>query len=92
MHSDENCDWDITEECLDKLSLENPDFVFLYLGRPDEKGHRFGWMSKEYLDSVYNAVDCIQTVCEYLGDAYDIIVTADHGGHDRVHGTDLPKI
>lgn len=91
MHSDENCDWDITEECLDKLSLENPDFVFLYLGRPDEKGHRFGWMSKEYLDSVYNAVDCIQTVCEYLGDEYDIIVTADHGGHDRMHGTDLPE-
>ncbi len=91
LKDDENSDWSITEECLEKLSLINPDFVFLYLGKTDLAGHYHGWMGKEYMETVYKAVDCIQTVYEYLGDEYDIIVTADHGGHDRMHGTDMKE-
>jgi arylsulfatase A-like enzyme len=26
-----------------------------------------------------------------VGDEYTIVVTADHGGHDRAHGTDMPE-
>lgn len=28
---------------------------------------------------------------EECGDEYTVIVTANHGGHDRMHGTDLPE-
>ena len=32
-----------------------PDFVFLYLGFPDEAGHMHGWMSDEYMLAVIDA-------------------------------------
>ena len=43
-----------------------PDFVFLYLGEPDEVGHNEGWMSPAYLRSVRSAWDSIQQVLEQL--------------------------
>ena len=28
---------------------------------------------------------------EAAGEEYTVIVTADHGGHDRTHGTEMPE-
>ena len=33
----------------------------------------------------------MRRVYEAVGDEYTIIVTADHGGHDRGHGSDSPE-
>jgi len=30
-------------------------------------------------------------VMSSLPEDYTVIITADHGGHDRLHGTDLPE-
>ena len=68
-----------------------PDFLFLYLAGADEWGHKKGWMSQEYLNSVRNAWDCIRDICADLPEEYTVIVTADHGGHDRVHGGNIPE-
>jgi len=68
-----------------------PDFVFLYLGGTDLWGHQCGWMSQEYLESVKNAWECIRQICTDLPEAYTVIVTADHGGHDRNHGDNIPE-
>ena len=38
-----------------------------------------------------SAIDCVRQVWEAYGDTHAILVTADHGGHDRTHGTDLPE-
>ena len=84
-------DISVTDQCLSYMPQNEPDFVFLYLGVTDELGHKFGWMSKEYLAAVQNAVQCIRRAKETLSQTYHIIVTADHGGHDRSHGTDLPE-
>ena len=82
----------LTEAALADIREFSPDFVFLYLVETDEKGgHDNGWMSKEYLDCIYEAIDNVKAVYEEFGDTYNIIVTADHGGHDRSHGTDLPE-
>lgn len=37
------------------------------------------------------ALDNVKRVYEACRQEYTIIVTADHGGHDRTHGTDLPE-
>lgn len=37
------------------------------------------------------ALDNIRRILETCGDRYDVIVTADHGGHDRTHGLDIPE-
>lgn len=78
----------LTEYALDYIRAEAPDFVFLYLVETDEKGgHDNGWMSEAYLGHISVALDCVKKVAEACPE-YDIIVTADHGGHDRAHGTE----
>lgn len=67
------------------------DFTFLYLGWVDGAGHKYGWNSEEYMYAVNQTCDMIADVMEALSDKYTIIVTADHGGHDRGHGSDLPE-
>ena len=81
----------VTDEAVKFINEEQPDFVFLYLGKTDSMGHDYGWMGEEYLKAVYVAFDCIQKVCENLPEGYTVMVTADHGGHDQMHGTELPE-
>ena len=72
-------------------SGETPDFIFLYFGWSDEAGHKYGWMTPEYLAAVRQSFECISGVLDVLPDEYRLIVTADHGGHARSHGTDAPE-
>lgn len=77
-----------TDRALECIHKYQPDFVFLYMVETDEKGgHDNGWMTKEYLHRISLAIDNIKRVCEECGEDYTIIITADHGGHDRTHGT-----
>ena len=68
-----------------------PDFAFLFLGYPDAAGHKHGWMRPEYLAAVSACWDLIGMIMDALGDDYVYIITADHGGHDRTHGADIPE-
>lgn len=77
-------------EAAAKFLNENPtDFAFLYLGYSDEAGHEHGWMSEKYLEAVKYSWKNIETVVNSLSEDYTVIVTADHGGHDRHHGTEM---
>lgn len=81
----------VTDDAIDYLTRQQPDFAFLYLGNPDEIGHRFGWMSEQYLDAVRGAWNEIDRVLQALPQDYTVIFLADHGGHDRIHGTPCPE-
>ncbi len=70
------------------LNEHDIDFTFLYLGWTDAAGHQSGWMSDEYMNAVRKTCDMIEHTIEALPDDYVVIFTADHGGHDRIHGTD----
>lgn len=91
-YSFEHTDAMLTTRALEYINLANPDFVFLYMVETDEKGgHDSGWMSETYLDYINSAFDNVKKVIREVGQEYTVIVTADHGGHDRCHGTDLPE-
>jgi len=91
-YSFEHTDGILTDRALNYIELAHPDFVFLYMVETDEKGgHDAGWMSETYLDYINRALDNAKKVIEQVGKDYCVIITADHGGHDRVHGTDLPE-
>lgn len=91
-YSVENSDRALTEAALSYVEAAHPDFVFLYMVETDEKGgHDNGWMSDEYLRRIRLAIENVQTVIERVGEEYTVIVTADHGGHERTHGSDLPE-
>lgn len=80
-----------TDACIEYLNQEGPDFAFLYLGGTDEFGHRNGWMSPEYLEEIKDVSGCIGRVLGSIPEEYSVIITADHGGHGRNHGDDIPE-
>jgi arylsulfatase A-like enzyme len=70
--------------------------LFIHFAAPDDVGHDYGWMSPEQLSVIARADEALgQILAELdarsLRDETLIIVTADHGGHDSSHGTDLPE-
>ena len=91
-YADEHTDGILTGKALECIEKYQPDFVFLYMVETDEKGgHDSGWMTPTYLEYVSHAIDNVKRVVEAAGDEYTVIVTADHGGHDRAHGTEMPE-
>ncbi|MBQ9784965.1 MAG: alkaline phosphatase family protein [Clostridia bacterium] len=91
-YMEESSDTVLTDAALKLIGEKKPDFVYLYQVETDEKGgHDNGWMSAEYLRRIRIAIENARRVCEACGDEYTVIITADHGGHDRMHGTDMPQ-
>ena len=91
-YMEESSDTMLTDAAMADISRYHPDFVFLYMVETDEKGgHDNGWMSEAYLQRISTGISNVQRVMEAFGDDYSIILTADHGGHDRAHGTDMPE-
>lgn len=70
---------------------QKPDFLFLYLGQVDEIGHRDGWMSDGYRAAIDRSWEQVEAMLDGLDDSCTILITADHGGHDRMHGTEDPQ-
>ena len=88
----ESGDTVLTDEAVKLIDAHKPDFVFLYMVETDEKGgHDNGWMSDEYLRRISIAIDNVKRIIQAYGNEYSIIIMADHGGHDRTHGTELPE-
>ncbi len=67
------------------------DFIFVYLGCLDTAGHRHGWMSPEYLQTLENADRCIDKLLKSAPASAHVIIASDHGGHDHAHGTEVPE-
>lgn len=80
----------LTERAIDYINSDDPDFVFYYYGLTDAVGHGSGWMSEDYMKAVSKVWTLIEKLVSSIGD-YTVIFTADHGGHDRTHGTDKPE-
>ncbi len=83
------------EETMDKaipyILDRKPDFVFIYIGQPDEVGHEHSYTSEEYYESIANVDralgEFIQTLKnEGMYEESHIIVVSDHGGVGTGHG------
>ena len=91
-YMEESVDTTITDEAIKVISKHKPDFAFVYMVDTDDKGgHDCGWMTDEYLKRISIAIDNVKRIFETFGDEYSIVIMADHGGHDRSHGTDMPE-
>ena len=88
----ENSDTYLCERAANCLRSYHPDFLFLHLVETDEKGgHDCGWMSEEYLRLIRVALEGVIGIVREFAQEYHIIVEADHGGHDRTHGLEIPE-
>lgn len=68
-------------------------FVFLHVSGLEYVGMRSGWLSPEYLDEL-SMIDL--ALAPLLADVrqrgvHILVVTSDHAGHDRLHGTSHPE-
>ena len=73
-----------------------PNLMFVHIAEPDQAGHLFGWMSFVYGKAVREADAAIAQVlaaadAKFGASNYSVILTADHGGHGRTHGSDDPR-
>jgi len=84
-------DGELTQAAIQWLTSHDFDFAFIYLGKTDVVGHDEGWMSAPYLAAIEEADRCIGRVMAALPEETHTIVMADHGGHQRMHGTQLEE-
>jgi len=85
-------DLEIAARAVDWLGRGETDFAFVYFGYTDIAGHNHGWMSPPYLEAISNVDRAIGEVAGTVDDGRTaMIVTSDHGGHDRTHGTEMPE-
>lgn len=96
---------DDTDKIEDKISLESMaidqirigfDLMFMHFPDGDLTGHEYGWMSNEQLTAYRKDDESLGLLIEVmqsrgLFDDTLFIITADHGGHDTTHGTDLSE-
>ena len=78
------------------LARHRPHLMFVHLADADLAGHTFGWMSRPYgwaVGSVDHEIGALlETADRAFGrGSYTVIVTADHGGHGKDHGSDDPR-
>lgn len=81
----------VAAAAIEWLGINHEGFAFVYLGNTDVVGHDHGWMSGPYIEAIGLADKCIGQVLAVLNDDVFLVVTADHGGHDRSHGTEGPE-
>ena len=84
------------EDVEEYLAEARPNLLFVHLSDPDVAGHDQGWMSAPYRRAVANADNAVARLLlaadrAYGAGNYSVIVSADHGGHDRGHGSDDPR-
>lgn len=78
------------------IRTAKPTFTFVYLEATDAVGHRFGWMSPQYLAAVTECDAAVGEVLRAVDEAglrerTAVVVMADHGGHEYSHGTEMPE-
>lgn len=78
------------------LRRASPNLLFVHIAEPDFAGHLVGWMTSAYGWAVQEAdagVGRLLAAAERAFGAgnYTVLLTADHGGHGRDHGSDDPR-
>lgn len=74
---------------------KKPNLIFIHFPDPDSAGHKSGWGSPEQKEAFKvsdQALSQIVKAIEQAGikDSSVMIISADHGGHDKTHGLNIP--
>lgn len=74
------------------IERQGRKFVFLHISGLEYEGMENGWLSKAYLQELSSIDGRLAPLFSDVKNrgGYLIIVTSDHGGHDRLHGTNHP--
>jgi predicted AlkP superfamily pyrophosphatase or phosphodiesterase len=73
-----------------------PRLAFVHFADPDTAGHKSGWGSPEQKEAFKVTDQALWQVWQAIkeagiADTSVLIVSADHGGHDKTHGLNIPE-
>jgi phosphopentomutase len=88
---DQSYDDEMHREAVRVVQTKRYDFVFVYYGSVDTAGHAYGWMEQGYLDQVKHVDTLVGELLAAIPADSHILIQADHGGHERTHGTDMAE-
>lgn len=91
LNSGPDSDRVLADLALRYLPLEDWDFAFLYLGSLDVAGHAYGFTSPQYLTQLARLDEIVGRLLATVPPASSVLLTSDHGGHARTHGTASPE-
>ncbi len=81
------------ENAIEFFEISNTKkFCFLHISGLDRTGPAEGWMSDGYMEELFFIDESITPLIDLLMDRKDylIVVTSDHAGHDKIHGSQHP--
>ncbi len=86
----------VAQAAAEYIEKKKPNLCFIHFADSDGAGHAHGWGSQEQMKSFSDEDTALKTVLDAINRAKIasssvVILTADHGGHDRTHGTDSPE-
>jgi predicted AlkP superfamily pyrophosphatase or phosphodiesterase len=75
------------------FSHQNRRFVFLHISGLEDAGRDSGWLSPDYLGELTHIDKTLEPLLDAVRrrESYLIVVTSDHAGHGREHGTSHPE-
>ena len=84
----------VDRACMEFKYVHGSRLIFIHLKKLDAVGHHLGWLSRQQrkaagvIDIVLAQLSsCIAEAQEEHGDPFALIITSDHGGHSRTHGS-----
>lgn len=86
----------VAEDAVAYIKAEKPNLCFIHCAESDGAGHEYGWGSREQKMAFGDEDMVLGMLRQALNDSgiageSVVIVTADHGGHDKGHGSDSPE-
>ena len=86
----------VAEDASNYIRTNKPNLCFIHFTDPDDTGHQYGWGSPEQIRAFGEVDAALGLVLKAIEDAgivseSVVIVTADHGGHGKEHGLNIPE-
>ncbi len=86
----------VAKAAAEYIVSHKPGLCFVHFADPDGEGHAHGWGSPEQVQAFADsdaALNVVKRAIEKAGiaDSSVVIISADHGGHKRTHGTRSPE-
>lgn len=86
---------DVVPEAVAYMRHRRPNLILVHIAEPDHAGHIFGWMGRVYGLAARRSDAAVETLLAAAEAAYGpggftVLVTSDHGGHGRSHGSADP--
>lgn len=85
----------VAKQAVEWLKINKPRLAFIHFADVDTAGHKDGWGSPQQKEALKVTDQALWQVWQAikdagLADSSVLLISADHGGHDKTHGLNIP--